>query len=50
MSDAMAQGMLDMAVAKDNGLDNAEPRTPLSTNPTSFRQWCENVLKPAVLA
>ena len=49
MSDAMAQGMLDMAVAKDNGLDNAEPRTPQST-PTSFRQWCEEVLKPAVLA
>ena len=50
MSDAMAQGMLDMAVAKDNGLDNAEPRTPQSTTPTSFRQWCEDVLKPAVLA
>lgn len=50
MSDAMAQGMLDMAVAKDNGLDNAEPRTPQSTNPTSFRQWCEDVLKPVVLA
>jgi hypothetical protein len=32
--------MLDMAVAKDNGLDNAEPRTPQSTTPTSFRQWC----------
>ena len=50
MSDTMAQGMLDMAVAKDNGLDNAEPRTPQSTNPTSFRQWCEDVLKPFVLA
>jgi uncharacterized protein YbjT (DUF2867 family) len=50
MSDAMAQGMLDMAVAKENGLDNAEPRTPQSTTPTSFRQWCEDVLKPAVLA
>ena len=50
MSEAMAQGMLDMAVAKDNGLDNAEPRTPQSTTPTSFRQWCEDVLKPAVLA
>jgi uncharacterized protein YbjT (DUF2867 family) len=50
MSDAMAQGMLDMALAKDNGLDNAEPRTPQSTTPTSFRQWCEDVLKPAVLA
>lgn len=50
MSDAMAQGLLDMAVAKDNGLDNAVVRTPQSTTPTTFRQWCEEVLKPAVLA
>ena len=50
MSEAMAQGMLGMAVAKDNSIDNAEPRTPQSTTPTSFRQWCEDVLKPAVLA
>jgi uncharacterized protein YbjT (DUF2867 family) len=50
MSDAMAQGTLDMLVAKDNGLDNAEPRTPQSTTPTSFREWCEEVLGPAVLA
>ena len=46
----MAQGMVEMMVAKDQGLDNAEPRTPESTTPTSFRQWCEEVLKPAVLA
>jgi uncharacterized protein YbjT (DUF2867 family) len=50
MSAAMAQGMADMCAAKDEGLDNAEPRTPESTTPTSFRQWCEDVLKPAVLA
>jgi uncharacterized protein YbjT (DUF2867 family) len=50
MSEAMAQGMLDMMVAKDDGLDNAEPRTPESTTPTSFRDWCEQVLKPAVVA
>jgi uncharacterized protein YbjT (DUF2867 family) len=49
MSEAMAQGMTDMAAAKDNGLDNAEPRTPENTTPTSFRQWCEDILKPAVL-
>jgi uncharacterized protein YbjT (DUF2867 family) len=47
-SEAMAQATLDMMVAKDNGLDNAEPRTPQSTTPTSFRQWCEEVLEPAV--
>ena len=39
----------DMAAAKNNGLDNAEPRTPENTTPTSFRQWCEEVLKPAVV-
>jgi uncharacterized protein YbjT (DUF2867 family) len=50
MSDAMAQATADMMIAKDQGLDNAEPRTPESTTPTSFRQWCEEVLKPAVLA
>jgi hypothetical protein len=50
MSEAMAQGMLDMAVAKDNGIDIAEPRISRSTAPTTFRQWYEGVLKPAVLA
>jgi uncharacterized protein YbjT (DUF2867 family) len=50
MSEAMAQGMLDMMIAKSEGIDNVEPRTPESTTPTSFRQWCEKVLKPAFLA
>jgi hypothetical protein len=49
MSDAMAQGMTDMARAKNEGVDNAEPRTPENTTPTSFRQWCEDEIKPAVL-
>ncbi|WP_261568861.1 NAD(P)H-binding protein [Frankia gtarii] len=49
MSDAIAQAMLAMFTAKDNGLDNAEPRTPEFTTPTTFRQWCEEVLKPAIL-
>jgi uncharacterized protein YbjT (DUF2867 family) len=48
MSDAMAQGTVDMMVAKDQGLDNAEPRTPESTTPTTFGQWCQETLKPAV--
>ncbi|MEI8697789.1 hypothetical protein RPG13_04775 [Mesorhizobium sp. ISC15] len=47
-SEAFAQAMVDMLEAKNEGLDNAEPRTPQSTTPTSFRQWCEEVLKPAV--
>ncbi|WP_225823586.1 NAD(P)H-binding protein [Streptomyces naphthomycinicus] len=49
-SEAMAQAMTDMFDAKNQGLDNAEPRTGESTTPTTFRQWCEEVLKPAVEA
>lgn len=49
MSEAMAQGMVAMMIAKNEGMDNVEPRTPEGTTPTSFRQWCEEVLKPAVL-
>ena len=48
MSDAMAQGMTDMAWAKNEGLDNAVQRTKENSTPTSFRQWSEEVLKPAV--
>jgi uncharacterized protein YbjT (DUF2867 family) len=48
MSDAMAQGYTDMAWAKNQGLDNGVQRTPENSTPTSFRQWCEEVLKPAV--
>lgn len=48
MSDAMAQGYTDMAWAKNEGLDNGVQRTPENSTPTSFHQWCEEVLKPAV--
>ena len=48
MSQAMAQGMTDMAWAKNEGIDNAVQRTPQNSTPTSFRQWCEEVLKPTV--
>jgi uncharacterized protein YbjT (DUF2867 family) len=50
MSDAMAQGMTDMAWAKNEGLDNGVQRTPENSTPTSFRQWADEVLKPAVTA
>jgi uncharacterized protein YbjT (DUF2867 family) len=50
MSEAMAQSMVDMMRAKNAGLDNGEPRTRQSASPTSFRAWCECVLKPAVVA
>lgn len=49
MSEAWAQSLVDLLTAVDQGIYNVEPRTPESTTPTSFRQWCEEVLKPAVL-
>jgi hypothetical protein len=49
VSEAFAQGM-NMMAATNDGLDTAEPRTLQSTTPTSFRHWCQNILKPAVLA
>ena len=36
MSDAMAQGIVDMMAAKDAGLDNAEPRTLRTPRPPAF--------------
>lgn len=50
MSPAMARSMTDMAEAKNAGLDNAAARTPETSTPTTFRQWCEEVLRPAVEA
>ena len=50
IGDAFVQGMVDMARAKDEGLDDGVPRTAQTASPTTFRQWCEEVLKPAVLA
>lgn len=49
-SDAMAQSMIDMDIAKEHGIDNALQRTPENTTPTSFRQWAQEVLKPALNA
>jgi uncharacterized protein YbjT (DUF2867 family) len=47
-SEDFAQGLLDMHAAKDDGLDLSEARTPENTTPTSFREWCSSVLKPAL--
>ena len=49
MTDAFAQGYVDMMRAKNEGMDNAIPRTAANTGPTTFRQWAEDELKPAVL-
>ncbi|MGW7575166.1 NAD(P)H-binding protein [Streptomyces sp. NPDC054765] len=47
---AIAEGYVDMMRAKDDGLDDGVQRTPRTASPTTFREWCEEVLKPAVLA
>jgi len=49
LSPAFVEGYADMMTAKAEGLDNAEPRTAENTTPTTFRQWCEDVLGPAVM-
>lgn len=46
-SEGMAQAMVDMMLAKDAGLDQGVPRTARNSTPTTFRQWCAEVLKPA---
>ncbi|WP_344118589.1 NAD(P)H-binding protein [Streptomyces blastmyceticus] len=50
MGDAIVQGYADMMRAKEDGLDDGVPRTPRTASPTTFREWCEQVLKPAVRA
>jgi uncharacterized protein YbjT (DUF2867 family) len=49
MSDAMVQGMADMMRAKDDGIDEGVQRTAENSGGTTYRQWCEEVLKPAIL-
>jgi len=48
MSDAMAQGNVDMWIAKGNGIDNAVKRTPESSTPTTFRDWASQVFRARV--
>lgn len=48
MSDAMAQGNLEMWIAKGNGIDNAVKRTPESSTPTTFRDWARQVFRARV--
>jgi uncharacterized protein YbjT (DUF2867 family) len=50
LGDAVAQGLVDMMRAKDEGLDAGVRRTPQTASPTTFRAWCEEVLEPQVRA
>ncbi|MFF4768899.1 NAD(P)H-binding protein [Streptomyces sp. NPDC001255] len=47
---AIVEGFVAMLRAKEAGLDAGVERTPETASPTSFRTWCEEVLKPAVRA
>ncbi len=47
-SEAFAQSMLDMFAEVAGGLYRAEPRTPETTTPTTFAEWCETRLKRAI--
>ncbi len=49
MTPGMTEAMIAMFVAKNEGMDTMQPRTVEGTTPTSFRQWAEEVLKPAVM-
>lgn len=50
MSEAMAQGMVEMLLAKNAGLDTIQSRTIEATTPTDFRAWCTEVFAPTVVA
>jgi uncharacterized protein YbjT (DUF2867 family) len=49
-SPGMAQAMVNMMTAANEGLNNQVRRTPSNSTGTRFRGWCADVLKPAVLA
>ena len=46
LTDAFAQGYVDMLRAKEAGMDNVAPRASAIIGATSFRQWAEEELKP----
>jgi uncharacterized protein YbjT (DUF2867 family) len=50
MTDAWARGLVGMSAAVERGAYAGELNAPRDNTPTTFRQWCEEVLKPAVLA
>ncbi|WP_369372954.1 NAD(P)H-binding protein [Streptomyces sp. cg36] len=50
LNEAFVQGIADMKRAKDEGLDAGFIRTPDTTGPTAFEDWCARILKPAVVS
>ena len=50
MSEAFAEGYVEMMRAKNDGMDNVVMRTRANTGPTTFRQWAESELQHAMEA
>jgi len=50
LSAGMTDSVINMMIAQNEGIDRTERRSALSTTPTTFRQFCEEVLRPALLA
>ncbi|MEV6792204.1 NAD(P)H-binding protein [Streptomyces sp. NPDC051320] len=48
--EAVIDGYVEMMRSKDEGIDVGVPRTSRTASPTTFRAWCEEVLKPATRA
>lgn len=48
LTDALAQGFVDMLRAKEEGMDNFASRATAIIGATSFRKWAEEALKPAI--
>ncbi len=49
LTNAFAQGFVDMLRAKEEGMDNVASRDAAIIGPTSFRQWIEEELQPALV-
>lgn len=47
-SEAMARSAVDMDLAGERGVTNAVPRTAANTTPTTFREFAEETVRPAV--
>ncbi|MCF3934026.1 NAD(P)H-binding protein [Acuticoccus sp. M5D2P5] len=47
-SEGMAEAMVAMLTAKNDGMDAMVPLSPASDTPTDFRQWCADILRPAM--
>ncbi len=48
LTDAFAQGFVDMLRAKEEGMDNVASRGTAIIGATSFHQWAEEELRPAL--